>query len=95
MFTPVATQTLDALRKTKEAQTAPKTTSSSDCQVRATLVGHQLHHTLSLLPTVDRNTVRSFYYARTTVRSQEASTTVSDNIQLTSLSDLSLDGVLN
>lgn len=33
MFTAVATQTVDALRKTKEAQTQPKTTSSSDCQV--------------------------------------------------------------
>ena len=40
---------------------------------------------LSLIPTVTGNTARSFYYARTTVRSQGGSTTVSrsDTIQLT------------
>jgi hypothetical protein len=40
---------------------------------------------LSLIPTVNGNTVRSFYYARTTVRGQGSSTTVprSDDIQLT------------
>ena len=41
--------------------------------------------TLSLIPIVTGDTARSFYYARTTVRSQGSSTTVSrsENIQLT------------
>jgi hypothetical protein len=50
---------------------------------------------LSLIPTVNGNTVRRFYYARTTVRSQGSSTAVSrSDIRLIQYLDSSAQGLV-
>jgi hypothetical protein len=70
--TPLRTLTMVHSQRDKMTQTSP----CAGCADDATEI-YSNCTTLSRIPTVTGNTVRSFYYARTTVRSQGSSTTVS------------------